>query len=451
MRVSPPLFALALALTAVAGLLPRPAQAIPTFARQYEMSCAACHAAVPKLNGFGEDFAANGFRLPGWKERGQRASYGDERLALPTSVPLAVRFQGFTQFRQTDQANADDNAAQADLQGPYLIKLLGGAPLTDHVSAYFYGILAEKGENGTILVEDAWLNHDDLFGTGIGAQIGQFQASDLMFPREVRLPFQDFLAYRMAGITYGRGLQFGSGVGPFDISIGVMNGNGIKANRSLEASGYQRADRSFDNDSHKSVYGRIGTGNEALSVGLFGYGGRQPNGYQQQAGALKDEDPAPAVPTGTAGKRVAGLDVSGQSGRVHWYAQVLYNRWTDFLKNDAGQWDDYEWTGGFAGVDWIASPEWAFSLLYNYADAGDLDEVDLTTNSNLSSGDFTNGLGRYRYDGINTNLLTFTTSYYMARNVRAMVELNADFQGTENEGAHRESGSYVLIGLDAAF
>ncbi|MFB6261476.1 MAG: hypothetical protein ABEJ96_05255 [Thiohalorhabdaceae bacterium] len=44
--------------------LPQAAQAIPAFARQTEMSCTTCHAAVPKLNSFGEDFAANGYRLP---------------------------------------------------------------------------------------------------------------------------------------------------------------------------------------------------------------------------------------------------------------------------------------------------------------------------------------------------------------------------------------------------
>ena len=32
------------------------APAMPVFARQYDMSCAACHAAFPRLNAFGEQF-----------------------------------------------------------------------------------------------------------------------------------------------------------------------------------------------------------------------------------------------------------------------------------------------------------------------------------------------------------------------------------------------------------
>ena len=42
---------------------PRPAEAIPAFARKYRTTCATCHAPVPRLNAFGEQFAANGFVL----------------------------------------------------------------------------------------------------------------------------------------------------------------------------------------------------------------------------------------------------------------------------------------------------------------------------------------------------------------------------------------------------
>ena len=41
------------------------AQAMPAFARQYEMSCAMCHNAFPRLNEFGEHFRDSNYRLPG--------------------------------------------------------------------------------------------------------------------------------------------------------------------------------------------------------------------------------------------------------------------------------------------------------------------------------------------------------------------------------------------------
>ena len=39
--------------------------AIPQFAKKYGVSCITCHAAVPKLNAFGEAFRRNGFQIPG--------------------------------------------------------------------------------------------------------------------------------------------------------------------------------------------------------------------------------------------------------------------------------------------------------------------------------------------------------------------------------------------------
>jgi len=346
-----PLSLTAIGLTAAVLLaLPQAALAIPAFARQTQMSCSTCHAAVPKLNSFGESFLANGYRLPNWKEK--RESYGDDRLALPSSVPLAVRIQGFGQLRKADRANTNEEAANADLQSPYFIKLLGGAPLTDHINAYFYGIYAEKGENGGVLIEDAWIRHDDVFGTGVELQLGQFQVSDLMFPREVRLPFQDYIPYRMAGITYDRGILLSRGFGPVSIDIGVTNGNGIDESRTLTASGYQRPDHSFDNNDRKSVFGRIGVDAGPLDVGVFGYHGAQANGFQQEG--------VGNAPDHTAGKTIAGIDLSGRfGGSVYWYAQGLYNRWDDFLAEG----EHYAWWGGFAGVDWIYSREWAFSLL----------------------------------------------------------------------------------------
>jgi hypothetical protein len=46
------------------ALLPNQVDAVPYFARQYEVECGMCHISPPKLNQFGEDFLARGFRMP---------------------------------------------------------------------------------------------------------------------------------------------------------------------------------------------------------------------------------------------------------------------------------------------------------------------------------------------------------------------------------------------------
>ncbi|MBE9563643.1 MAG: hypothetical protein IMF17_00255, partial [Proteobacteria bacterium] len=70
-------------------MIPTNSEAMPVFARKYNMSCTACHAAFPRLNEFGEQFASDNYRLPNWKD--STVETGDEMLALPDSVPLALR------------------------------------------------------------------------------------------------------------------------------------------------------------------------------------------------------------------------------------------------------------------------------------------------------------------------------------------------------------------------
>lgn len=54
----------AASLAASVTLLPSQAGAIPVFAHRYGFSCQQCHTTVPHLNGFGQRFYRNGFRLP---------------------------------------------------------------------------------------------------------------------------------------------------------------------------------------------------------------------------------------------------------------------------------------------------------------------------------------------------------------------------------------------------
>ncbi|MBN8735840.1 MAG: hypothetical protein J0H27_06190 [Xanthomonadales bacterium] len=406
-----------------------PAWAMPEFARRYDLSCAACHSAFPRLNKFGEHFASSNMRMPNWKETADQL--GDSRLALPDHVPIAVRAQAYVQARQAgaiDPITGARQEAATDFQSPYLIKILSSSPLSENISYYFYAILAEKGGNGETVVEDAWFRHANIFGSGIGMMLGQFQLSDLMFPREVRLPFQDFMAYRMAGITYDRGVLFDRGIGRVSLDLGFTNGNGIHQNFSINSPGFGRADKMFDNDSSKTVFGRVGSDIGPVAVGLFGASGKQ-RGATGPAGIASSQR--------NTDKRVVGLDASGQIGTdLHWYAQYLWNTWDGFLDADPAR--TYRWRGGFAGVDWIPNERWAFSALYNHDSAGDFAHSDTI------------------YEGIAMNSLSLTSSYYFMRNVKGIIEVNFDFLGKAKPTGpyftgHLNKENYILFGFDTAF
>jgi hypothetical protein len=49
---------------------PDEAQAIPAFARKYNVNCTVCHTAPPLLNPFGQRFLENGYQLPGTEDGG---------------------------------------------------------------------------------------------------------------------------------------------------------------------------------------------------------------------------------------------------------------------------------------------------------------------------------------------------------------------------------------------
>ena len=409
--------------------VPAPAGAMPAFAREYGVSCNVCHAAYPRLNDFGARFAGDmNFRMANWREH--TVPTGDDMLALPKTLPLAARAQAFVQARDSESIDPVSGEVVADssldFQAPYLLKLLSSAPLTDNISYYFYMIFAEKGANTEVIVEDAWFSYDDLFDSGIGLQLGQFQVSDLMFPREIRMTFQDFMAYRFAGITYDRGVLFGRAFGAFDASLGLVNGNGIEENYNVTSPGYRRPDHLFDNDTGKSLFGRVGTAIGPASVGLFGLWGEQRNATGPAGTDKGDRD---------TDKTVIGIDASGRvADQWYWFAQFLWNRWDGFLDPSA----KYDWTAGFAGLDYVHSDKWVFSALVNLGDAGDLDNTDTI------------------YEGIDMRTLTFAASYFFMRNVKGVVELNIDFldeepQSGEYYTGHLSEENYLLVGIDAAF
>ena len=236
---------------------------IPAFARRYGVSCALCHNPVPALTPFGEQFAANGNRMAPGEEPIDTIGTGDDLLALPRSVPLAVRLDAYVQ----SYANG---RAVTEFQAPYSLKVLSGGSLSKSLSYYFYAFLFERGEVGG--VEDAYLYANDIGGAPVDVMVGQFQVSDPMFKRELRLSFEDYAVYRArlgdvpSDLTYDRGMLATADVAGFTLSGQIVNGNGR---------GAAGDDRHFDSDAGKT-FALHATRDitSGLRLGAFGYTGR---------------------------------------------------------------------------------------------------------------------------------------------------------------------------------
>lgn len=261
-RAQPRLPAAVLAAAIVAALaVPATAEAIPAFARRYRFSCTTCHAPFPRLKPFAEDFAARGFALPPGAEPARATlDLGDPLLELPREFPLALRFDAF--------GTVSDRTPELDFQTPWVFKLLAGGRIADKVGFYAYYIL-EQGEPGKL--EDAYLQLSDVFGLPVNLLAGQFQVSDPIAKRELRLERLDYeiLATRVGesvvDLKYDRGVALATGAGPVSVYATVTNGNGIEG-----AEGGR-----FDTDSYKNVSLDLAGDAGPVRLAIFGYWGRE--------------------------------------------------------------------------------------------------------------------------------------------------------------------------------
>ncbi len=253
------------AVTLLAAVSLSSLQAMPAFARKYSMSCKTCHAPFPKLKPYGEEFAANGFVIKDKDTPRYFVDTGDSALSLLRELPIALRLEGFLAYNNAD-------TRQVDFLSPYILKFLSGGAITKDIAYYFYFFFSERGEIAGI--EDAFVMFNDLFGSDLDLFVGQFQISDPLFKREVRLPFEDYQIYRATpgdsriNLTYDRGvmLTYGFPTGT-DVTFEVLNGTGI---------GEANVFRNFDDDKYKNVMLRVSQEvAPAFRLGAFGYSGKE--------------------------------------------------------------------------------------------------------------------------------------------------------------------------------
>lgn len=238
-----------------------PAEAIPAFARKYRVSCSLCHGPVPRLTAFGEAFAGNGFEFAPNEPPRDTIQTGDRLLRLQNGLPFAVRFDMFVQ----GWSEAPQGGTAFDLETPWGIKLLTGGQVSDRISYYFYFFMSEHGDVAGL--EDAYLQFTDVFGTDVALMVGQFQVSDPLFKRELRLEFEDYNGYRVrvgdarADLTYDRGIMALRGLwSGADVVVGMVNGLGLSGTNGA---------KQFDIDNWKAFYLRFSQ--ELGPVRLGGY------------------------------------------------------------------------------------------------------------------------------------------------------------------------------------
>jgi hypothetical protein len=354
--------------------------AIPAFARKYNMSCTTCHQPFPRLKPYGDEFAANGFQMPDQEPPRAFRETGDDELLLMREIPLALRIEGFARWQP-------QTSHRSDLQWPYLLKLLSGGQIARNISYYFYFFFGERGEVAGL--EDAFIMFNNIFHTDLDVYVGQFQVSDPLFKRELRLTLDDYQIYRVkpgssaVNLTYDRGLMctYGFPTGT-DVILEVLNGAGIdKAD----------AARNFDTDKYKNVMLRVSQDvAPALRIGGFGYYGKE-----EQNGLVNT-------------MWMVGPDVTLSAGTVEINAQYVERQDDDPLFIAATK--KVTTRGVFAELIYMPDADkskWYGTALYNWVDS------DLT--------------------GLKYQTITASYGYLLGRNFRLVGEYTYDWEAKANK------------------
>lgn len=375
-----------LVVTMIMFIPPEQADAIPAFARKYQISCQVCHTpAMPRLKAFGDDFAGDGFRMTDYESPRHFINTGDDRLSLFRELPIAFRMDGHATLNYNDEGSVDFAA-------PFVLKIISGGELSDRLSYYFYFLMNERGHIAGL--EDAFLMYRNLLGTGINIYMGQFAVSDPMFKGELRYTLENYKIYSTApgestidlkydrGILLDRGFETGT-----TVVFEVVSGAGLtEANKAYI----------FDKDKYKNVLLKVAQDiGDYVSLGFFGYSGKEV--LQNNTGDFVNS------------VRMYGPDlVLDFNEKLIIGLQYVWRTDSDvFTDPEEPMREDLMTHGGFAEV--IFSPKgdmstWYLTGLLNWVDS-DLDLLD------------------YR-------AATLHAGYLLRRNVRLVTEYTRVFSGS---------------------
>lgn len=180
--LSAALLACALTVVTVGAVVPNEADAIPYFARRYDVGCSTCHSVVPKLNRTGMNFRARGYVLP---ER-------DPQSTIPVAAWLSGRLE--------DRPDADAPTKVF----PDKVELISGGRISPRISYFveWRALSLDLRDSGELRdrsgrFEDLFVNVD--LADGLAATLGQFRLFQ-QFDNSLRLSASTPLALN-AGVA----------------------------------------------------------------------------------------------------------------------------------------------------------------------------------------------------------------------------------------------------------
>ena len=166
------------------------ANAVPAFARKYNMNCNVCHTRFPRLNTFGERFQENGYQIPGTEDGGATAKKRLGELTLnDVTNYLGFRLRGsFNYF--TDTGPRSDTSG---LEFPQASEWFIAGTLSKNVGFWIEPEFSV--EEGEASLERGFVTFNNLGGHDIAhVRLGRFDPSAFWSYSTIRQQIQPIAA-----------------------------------------------------------------------------------------------------------------------------------------------------------------------------------------------------------------------------------------------------------------
>ncbi|MEJ2392589.1 MAG: hypothetical protein P8019_14475, partial [Gammaproteobacteria bacterium] len=128
--------------TLATGLLINQAEAVPSFARQTGLACAACHTVFPELNAFGRSFKLNGYTLTGITQVQAKESKTASGLSFDQIPPLSAMLQ----VTAVNQKGADPST---NVYLPEQLSFFFAGEISPHMGSFIQMTMESDGQNAS--------------------------------------------------------------------------------------------------------------------------------------------------------------------------------------------------------------------------------------------------------------------------------------------------------------
>jgi hypothetical protein len=345
-------------LVGVAVVSPRPAQAIPPFAREYGVPCSTCHITVTRRNEFGDAFRRAGYRWPtklGSDESGRPVAPVEMRgtsmvnSLLPARAPIGlITYFSGAYSQETDQATFGNPA----------LSLVFGGNLGNHTSVF--GVWSGNGSPSELAA-----SFSRIAGRReLNLRVGLFEQNTTLFKSNEALLGNGFLIG--SANPSGHAVQAGR--------IGV-EANGVLGKRLFYAAGVVQ---NGGPGSHGDAYYHIGTKRGGMT-----FTGDEPD-VDLDNPSFWDDASVQVATWGyfgrveDAGKPTARVRRFGLDGQLNLpfgslWGGVMAGHDRDFTKADpiTGDWlinKSFTW---FGEATYRVAPYLTAAYIYQYHDATD--------------------------------------------------------------------------------